>query len=174
MGLIGRLLSYAFTQTGADIKLDPGGGENRTAEHFQPANMASRPLPEDYVVTVPVPGAGRVAVVAFVDPGAPDDLAPGDAMLYARDSNGARSVSVRLDSDGTLTAQNGGGSLTLEASGNVIINGVTIDTNGNITAPGDGVFQGSTLSVAGKNVNGHTHPQANDSGGNVEQPVGAF
>lgn len=191
MGLLGRLLSYSYRVVNGfnigDVKTDPGGGENRTAQHFQPANIAGRPLPDDVAALLPVPGAGRVVAVAFGDPSAPDDLEPGELLLYARDDTGARVLSVKLANDGALTARNadGGelllnpngsgrlgnsnGGIIIDAGGQVTINGFTIDTSGNVSTTGSGEFGtgefGTSLRVGGKELNNHTHSGVTTGGG---------
>jgi len=177
VGFLARILSYTYRAVSgvfsADIKGDLGGGENRTAQHFQPANMASVPLVSDTAALLPVPGAGRLVAVAFNDPGAPDDLQPGEAMVYARNSSGARVVSVKLSQDGSCSIGNANGGIVIEAGGNVAINGFIIDLGGNSDTPGSGEF-GPSLTVDGKDINGHTHTQPNDTGVDTEVPTDPF
>lgn len=202
-GLIGRVLSFVrVTRNGAqisDVKVNPGGGPNVTAEHFAPPGDDSHPLPTDYAYTAPTPQRGRQAAVGYVDPINTPQAQPGEKRIYARDSDGAVVVevwlkndgeatifnengTVTLSPDGTITAENGNGSVTLSADGSIlgqngagsfelqtsgdfVVNGVTIAANGAVTIP-------SSLTLNGKEIAEHNHSQANDSGGNTEQPTG--
>jgi hypothetical protein len=60
MGLIAKLLSFVRVErNGAkinDVKVDPGGGPNITAEHFAPIGDDAHPLPGDFVVANNVRG----------------------------------------------------------------------------------------------------------------------
>lgn len=67
--------------------------------------------------------------------------------------------------DGSITGQNSNGSFQLQTGGDFLVNGVTIDSSGNVTIP-------SSLTLNGKEIAEHTHSQANDSGGNTEQDTG--
>lgn len=210
MGLIGRILSFVRAQRNgaqiSDVKTDPGGGPNVTAEHFAPAGDDAHPLPGDYVYGAPSPQRGRYAAVGYVDPANLSKAQPGEKRLYARDGDGQQVGEVWLKADGTIVsenangrttlaadgsfeAQNGSGSVTLaangsilgqnaagsfelQAGGNFVVNGVTITPAGQITTP-TGLVTPSAV-VNGVEVDGHNHPQANDSAGNTEQPTGAM
>lgn len=181
MGLIGRVLSYAYRVLGADnvadIKLDSGGGANTTAWHAEPANQTSRPLASDLVVVVPIPGQGRQVAVAFIDRANPQDILEGEHKSYARDAAGAVKCQALLKNDGQVLITNAMGSFTLEAGGNVVINGVTIDTSGNIFGAADvtasGTVEGSTVegtsSLKGAGVEhvGHVHAGVTTGGGST-------
>lgn len=185
-GLIGRVLSFVrVTRNGAqisDVKVNPGGGPNVTAEHFAPPGDDSHPLPTDYAYTAPTPQRGRLAAVGYVDPLNTPQAQPGEKRIYARDTDGVVVVEVWLKNDGTITAENGNGSVTLSADGSIlgrngagsfelqtsgdfVVNGVIIAANGAVTIP-------SSLMLNGKEIAGHNHSQANDSGGNTEQDTG--
>lgn len=183
-----------------DVKVDPGGGAIITAEHFATPGDDSHPLPGDYVFIEDAPGSGRASVIGYLDPLNTPKAQPGDKRIYARDADtGAVVVEVWLQNDGTGTLSNdngsavllpdGGsiattpngtfetkadgsikgtnssGSFELQAGGDFVVNGVTIDKTGNVTIP-------TSLTLAGKEIAGHDHSQANDSGGNTEQDTG--
>lgn len=78
--------------------------------------------------------------------------------------------------DGSIKGVNGSGSFELQAGGDFVVNGATIDTTGKITSPVQVVAPTMTaatsLTVSGKEMAGHTHAQANDSGGNTEANTG--
>jgi hypothetical protein len=103
-------------------------------------------------VLIPVPGEGREVVVAFIDPKNAQDTAAGGAKVYARDTAGDVVCSILLKSDGSINI-----------NGAVNINGVTIDTDGNVTAPPSAKIEAPTVegttSLKGAGVEhvGHAH-----------------
>lgn len=221
MGRIGVLLSFSRVERNSakisDVKIDPGGGPNITAEHFAPAGDDSFPLTTDYIVTNEIPRTGGETVVGYVDPINTPKATAGDKRIYARDANSGANVnevwlkndgsvlvsndngSVLLRADGgsvittpastfdaaangSIKGDNGSGSFELQSGGDFLVNGVNIDTSGNITGAlnitasatvtGATVVASTSLTVAGKEMGGHTHSQANDSGGNTESNTG--
>lgn len=214
MGRIARLLSFVrVIRNGAkvsDVKVDPGGGANITAQHFAPSGDDSHPLPIDFVIIEDVEGTGRESVVGYVDPVSEPKALPGDKRIYARDENGVTvveiwlkntgealisndngSVTLRPDgstvtttpggtfdakADGSIKGDNGSGSFELQAAGDFLVNGVTIDVNGNITTSatitGNTVAATTSLTVAGKEMDQHTHAQGNDSNGDTQVNTG--
>ena len=60
-----------------------------------------------------------------------------------------------LKGDGSLVIENGAGKLELAPNGDVTINGVVIDTNGNVAAPGDVTAMAAGPSV---HLSSHVHP----------------
>lgn len=199
-GRIAKLLSFIrVTRNGArisDVKINPGGGRNVTAEHFASPGDDSHPLTSDYVLSVSVPRQGGEAVAGYLDPINTPRATPGDKRIYARNaSNGATIVELWLKSDGSailsndsgsvtlgvngsITGSNDNGSFALQVGGNFVVNGAIIDTSGNISSPGDitaiGTASAATvaattsLTVGSKEMSTHTHSQANDSGGSTE------
>ena len=193
MGL-GKLLSFfRGIRNGAklsDVKLDPGGGPNITAEHFSAPGDDSHPLAGDYVVSVDIQRSGGSAVVGYLDPKNDQKTAQGEKRIYARDSSGVSIVELWLKNDGTAILSNAGGSVTLsptgsiksqnangsaelQAAGNFVVNGVTIDTEGNIITPASvsapTIAAGASLTVASKEMRGHTHSQGVDSANDTQQ-----
>lgn len=113
MGLIGRILSFVRAQRNgaqiSDVKTDPGGGPNVTAEHFAPAGDDAHPLPGDYVYGSPSPQHGRYAAVGYVDPANQSKAQPGEKRLYARNADGQQVGEVWLKADGTIVSENDNG-----------------------------------------------------------------
>ena len=175
MGRIAKILSFVRTLANgakvSDVKVDPGGGANVTAQHFSSPGDDAHPLATDYAVTMEVQRTGGVAAVGYVDPINEPKALRGDKRTYARDAaSGEAVVEVWLQNDGTGTlsnsngsavllpdggvelttpegtfeakadgsikGSNGSGSFELEAGGDFLVNGVIIDTNGNITTAG--------------------------------------
>ena len=73
-----------------------------------------------------------------------------------------------INNFGGITGSNANGSFKLEAGGDFVVNGVTIDTLGNITTPAilfadKGSFT-TALTAAAKQLVGHTHPAGTPPG----------
>lgn len=154
MGLIAKLLQFTRRGAADEAQSDAGGGNTLTATSFSNANSDSHPLPDDYVALVPIPQSGRVMAVGYHDAANERTAAAGENVQYSRNEAGeivARThwkndgsvvtynaeASVELLADGTVKGDNAAGSFELQAGGNFIVNGVTIDTDGNITTPGN-------------------------------------
>ena len=187
MGRIAKILSFVrVIRNGAnvsDIKTDPGGGANVTVEHFAPLGDDSHPLNTDYVATMDISRTGGGVAVGFVDPLNAPKASPGDKRIYGRDADtGAVVVEIWLKNDGTaivsndngsvvlspggsIKGDNGSGSFELAEGGDFLVNGVTIDTGGNISATS---VAATSVAVAGKEMSGHTHSQGNDSSGDTQ------
>lgn len=203
MGRIGQLISFVRATVGtaktSDVKVDRGGGDNRTAQHFSDPGDDSFPLPGDYPALLDQAGTGRDSAVGWVDPKNLQKSTAGDKRIYARDANGDEIVQLWLKSDGTaelsnangsvvlrpdggtvtttplstfdtaadgsIAGTNGNGNFELQAAGDFVVNGVTIAANGAVTIP-------ASLTLASKEIAGHDHSQANDSGGNTEADTG--
>lgn len=202
MGRIAKLLSFLRTSRNeakiSDVKADPGGGPNITAEHFADSGDDSHPLPGDYVALNTDSGSGRESAIGYLDPLNEPKAQPGDKRIYGRDSesgavvvevwlkndgtaivsNDNGSVTLRPDggtvvttpestfdaaADGSIKGDNGNGSYELQAGGDFLVNGVTIDTSGNVTIP-------TSLNLAGKEIAGHDHPIT--SGSSAPGPTG--
>lgn len=216
MGRINKILSFVRSAVGAakvsNVKVDPGGGANRTAQHFAPAGDDSHPLPDDYAATIPVQRTGSEVAVGYVDPKNEQKAQPGEKRIYARDpSDGSVVVEVWLKNtgeaatanengsatlrpdggsvittpkstldakaDGSIKGVNSNGSFELQAGGNFVVNGVTIDISGNITSPATitapTVAGSSSLTVAGKEMGGHAHAGSPTAPTGPVSPTGA-
>lgn len=153
MGLIGRVLSFVRAQRNgarvSDLKLDPGGGDIRTAEHFAPPGDDSYPLDTDYVYVGRTPQNGRVSAIGYVDPQNTPKAAKGEKRIYSRDGSGAVAAEVWLKSDGTVVLDNGNGSVTLAPDGST----EAANPLGSVTLAADG-------SILGQNAAGSFELQA--------------
>lgn len=197
MGRIARLLSFVrLTRNDAkvsDVKVNPGGGPNITAEHFADAGDDSHPLITDYVALNRGSGTGRESAIGYLDPLNEPKAQPGDKRIYARDadsgavvvevwlkndgsavvSNENGSVTLRPDggtvvatpestfdaaADGSITGDNGNGSFELQAGGDFSVNGVTIDTSGNISTTGSIEGVGVKDNATNVTLSTHVHP----------------
>lgn len=207
MGRIARLLSFVrltkYDAKVSDVKVNPGGGPNITAEHFSDAGDDAYPLMTDYVALNTDVGSGRETAIGYLDPLNEAKAQPGDKRIYGRNAeSGVVSVEVWLKNDGTAIVSNDSGSVTLYPDGGTIINtplstfdvstngsirgnndngsfelnvggdflvnGVTIDTNGNIISPakitGNIISGNTSLQVSGKEMAGHLHPAGTPPG----------
>lgn len=127
-----------------NIKCDPSGGANLTAEHFNPPGEDSLPLPGDIAALTEGAGSGGAAVAGYIDPKNEGKAANGEKRLYARDAGGAVKVELWFKGDGSLVATNGAGTWELKPDGalevvapKIVLNGVEIDDAGNLKAPGE-------------------------------------
>lgn len=120
-GVVGRILSSVWRVIGGvsitDVKMDPGGGPNVTAEHFQPAGDDSPALPGDYGYASPGPQAGRYAVVGYVDAYNAPVAVPGEKRIYARNAAGVIVGACWLKGDGTIVTENDLGRTELRPDG---------------------------------------------------------
>jgi hypothetical protein len=144
----------------SDVIVDPGGGANITVQHYADPGDDSHPVMSDRGVIVGTPGKGRARIVGYADLINTPKALVGDKRIYSRDSNGASIAEIWLKNDGSIVVSNTNGNFELKNDG-------SIDINGDVVITGN-------LSVAGKDFITHTHPQANDSGGNVEVPTGVL
>ena len=181
MGRLGKILSFVgVTRNGAkvrDVKADMGGGVNATAEHYSAPGDDSQPLAGDYVATVTTMRSGVVVAVGHLDPKNEHTAQAGEKRIYSRDAGGGTVADVWLKNDGTIVhdndgmtfemrpdgsieGNNGAGSFELTAGGDFIVNGVTIDITGNITATGlsaTTVAATASLTAAALELVGHVH-----------------
>lgn len=150
------------TEEGAlfvDVQVDPGGGNNLTAQHFADAGDDSQPLPDDFAALDDAPGAGAVQTVGYFDPKNTGKAMPGEKRIYSRQTDGTQAAHVWCKNDGTVVIEAilGGGKVEIGTDGVIDLNGVKIDKQGNIMAPGD-VTAMST--GPGVKLSTHLHPTA--------------
>ena len=200
-GLIGKLLSFVrVVRNGAnlsDVKTDVGGGDVLTATHSQGSGIDSVPLPGDYPITIKIPRSGGIVTVGFVETDAQQKAGAGDTRFYARGADRLETIEFWLKADGTgllsnsngqfelrpdgsIRGQNANGHYELLANGTIDLNGVTIDTDGNINTAGNidgadieasGELAAPSVKAAGKELAGHKHNIL--SGSSAPGPTGA-
>jgi hypothetical protein len=180
MGLISIVRQFARTVVEGAYRTyvthDPGYPDTNEAYVFGPSGEDSPPLPEDSVYLGDSPGAGRENALGYMDTRNEGVAEPGEKRMYARDPDGAIVATIWMQGDGTIFLSNGNGSIEMAPSGDVTINGVTIDTSGNISTDGD-IDAGGDITATGEVTGGalpialttHTH---NDSlGGPTTAPI---
>lgn len=127
MGRIAYVVSFEANDSGgeniADVKIDIGGGEIVTAEHFASPGVDSQPLTGDYVATSSYDGGSEEAAVGYADPDNALVAGPGEVRLYSRDSLGNIVAAVYCKSDGSILVENENGAIGMAPDGTVNING---------------------------------------------------
>ena len=157
MGIVSEVLSAE----GKDIKSDRGSGDNVTAQHFSAPGDDSLPLKGDYSALSQATGTGRQTSVGYRDGKLEGKAAPGEKRIYARSGPGEMSCEVWLKSTGEVIITNTVGTFVMQPTGDVVINGIILKADGS-----------DIILATGKSLMHHSHPQANDSAGNTEQPTG--
>ena len=177
MGRLATILSFVrVTRNDAklsDVEVDPGGGALITTEHVAPPGDDSFPLTTDYAATMGIDRTGGEVAVGYVDPVNDPVAQAGEKRIYGRDpstgapvnqvylqangdiliSNDAASFLVKAD--GSIKGDNGSGVFELQAGGDFVVNGATIDTAGNITSPTS--VNAPSIVAASKELAGHIH-----------------
>lgn len=130
-----------------------------TAEHYAPPGIDAVPLEGDTAVQVAGAGNGRKAVVGYMDTVNAGVAEAGEVRIYSRNGDKEVVAYAWLKSGGEVVIRAGssGGTITLKPEGNVVINGVTIDTDGNVITPGDVTVKEGASQVT---VSTHLHPTA--------------
>lgn len=190
MGLIADILNFARVNiNGRDYSestVNPGGGANITIVHYADPGDDSSPLPGDKVAGMPTQRSGSAIAVAYLDLKNLMKAQPGDKRIYSRDSAGNQVAEVWLKNngdiivdngegifsvlaDGTISGVNQNGSFALVPGGNFVVNGVTIDTGGNITTLGD--VTANEVTASGVVLTTHIHSGVETGGGNTGGPV---
>lgn len=165
------------------VTVSPGGGADITVFHIAPPGDDSQPLIGDWAVIQTMERSGTESIVGYVDPNNTPKVLAGEKRIYARDpETGLTVVEVWLRGDGTaltenaagfsslspegiITGANSNGSFQLQDSGDFVVNGVTIKADGQVIIP-------SSLLLNSKEIDGHTHSQANDGGGDSQADTG--
>ena len=184
MGYIGLVLQYElFTREGLNgsrIVSDVGAGYNLTCDHFSTAGDDSPPLTDDYCFVVESPAKGNYECVGYLDPNTTRKSAQGERRIYSRNADGEQVAEVWLKNNGDVVVDNGSGTMTLQADGTINLNGVIIDPDGNISAPGtmdaEGTITGGAVqTAAGVDLDTHPHGPGSYSngGGSVGGTSGA-
>jgi len=171
VGRIAQILSFlrvtkndASASKVSHVKCNPGGGANVTVEHYADAGDDASPLTRDYVATQPVNTSGGEVALGYADTLNTPKAQPGDKRIYSRDAaTGIWVAEVWLKADGSIIGANQNGSFQLLANGDFMVNGLTIDTAGNLSTPG--TITGGAMNVE---LTGHTHTQGPDSGADTQ------
>lgn len=162
-GIVGLLRSTIWRLRGGvsvtDVTLDPGGGPNVSAEHFQPAGDDAVPLPGDYSYAGPGPQKGRYAAVGYLDARNPPVASAGEKRMYSRNQTGVPMAAIWIKADGAIRGENAAGYFELEPGGDFWVNGARITVDGDV------------ITSDGVSLRNHPHNQGNDSGNDSEVPT---
>ena len=165
MGFIANLISFARKGLISQAKVDPGGTYTQEAVHFDSPGDDSYPLPGDKVALIRTERSGVLDAVGYIDPKNKQKAKPGGKRIYSRDAAGNQVAEIWLMNDGTISGSNANGSFTLDVAGDFVINGVIIDTDGNIITTGKitapEIEAENSLIINNGELNGHTHISAN-------------
>lgn len=138
-----------------EVQVDAGGGELLTLDHVDSCGEDSPPLAGDHAAVSESTGAGAARSAGYLDPKNPGAALAGEKRMYARDADGAVAAEVWIKGNGDVAIR------SIKSGGKIILNGVEIDQDGNVTVPGKVDATGEvTTSAAGAPVtlSQHTHP----------------
>ena len=134
VGRLARLLSFNRIPSNhsgvpqSDVKVNPSGGDNVTADHMADPGDDAYPLDLDYVYIAPLSRANRFVANGYADVVNQPRAEKGDKRIYGRRSDTGEWVNeVWLKSDGTIFINNQVCSTTMLPTGTVIT------TNGTAT-----------------------------------------
>lgn len=160
MGLISAIVDVTRTDEDGvpvyDITVDTGGGANVTARYVSPPGDDSPPRVGDSALVIDGPQTGSAVVVGLID-GTSRSAGLGEKRFFSRDGDGNPIAWVWLKADGEVEIRNEHGHFIMEPEGAVTINGVVIDIDGNILAPGEVTAQSDTAPVG---LSTHLHNTA--------------
>jgi hypothetical protein len=113
------------------VQVDLGDEEIVTAEHLGAPGEDALPLVGDEAMVQECEGAGATFCTGYADPKNAGGAQEGEHRRYARDDQGTLVCEVWLKRDGTIALR------SVAAGSKVDLNGVLIDQQGNLTAPGE-------------------------------------
>ncbi len=116
MGRIGTVLEFGREAEVEWVKIDLGGENTKTADHYSPPGVDAPPLPGDFAALETSTGEGTVQATGYSD-ATTREASPGEHRTYARDSDGLVVGSLWLKGDGSIVAANAGGQMTLSTAG---------------------------------------------------------
>jgi hypothetical protein len=124
-----------------DVKVNPGGGDNHTCEHFADAGDDAYPIPTDYTVIVENPRTGGRVSVGYVDPINTPKATLAEKRIYGRTTAGLAINEVWLKSNGDIVINNDVATVTLFINGNIVAENdtatITAFNNGDIRMEND-------------------------------------
>lgn len=125
MGEIGTVKRFERDGADANVIVDTGGVNTRTAEHFEGAGDDCQPLPGDAVALQPGAGTGNKQAVGYHDPVDGNKVAEsGEGGIYGRDpTTGAAVCRVRAMNDGSILIESlNGAPIDIKSTGRVTVN----------------------------------------------------
>lgn len=134
-----------------DVTIDAGGGELLTIEHVDSCGEDAPPLAGDYAAISESTGQGAVRSAGYTDTKNAGVALGGEKRIYARDPDTGAIVA-----EGWLKGNGDVAFTSIKSGGKIILNGVEIDQQGNITAPGDVTAKAGTAQLV--TLTQHIHP----------------
>jgi hypothetical protein len=133
------------------VKVDEVGGPLLTLDNYVPCGDDSPPLSTDFAAIKPATGRGNAQAVGYLDPQNKGKALGGEKRTYARNANGTVVAEIWAKGNGDVFIT------SLASGGKINLNGVEIDQQGNITAPGDVTAMSGSPGTSVK-LSTHLHP----------------
>jgi hypothetical protein len=134
------------------VKVDEVDGPLLEPENFPPCGDDAPPLATDFAAIKEATGRGTTQVVGYQDPKNKGKALGGEKRIYARDpDDGSVVADIWLHGDGTIEIT------SIKSGSSINLNGVLIDQQGNITAPGDVTAMSASPATSVK-LSTHLHP----------------
>lgn len=178
-----------------DVQANTSANANLTPHLYLGPGEDSLPLPDDFCMLIPTKQSGVYSVVGFLDPQANQFAQPGEKRVYSRDEDGNETASIWLKQSGDIVAENekclfellSDGSIALKnksgesdlglitmngTTGSISLNGVVIDSEGNISNITSVTSNGEVTAQAGANsVKLSTHVHTGNLGAPTTPPT---
>ena len=174
MGLIARVLQ-AFRGERNELtvqrtKIDTGGGAVIQCDNYLSPGDDSVSVDGDYAYAAKIDHTANAhCMVGFVDPKNAAQALPGEKRLYSRDGDGLVALTLWMKRDGQCHIYNDNGYFRLDPDGKVLVNGVEIDTDGNIATNGK-ITANEIETTAGIDLGTHIHGGVEPGAGDTLQP----
>lgn len=142
-----------------EVRIDTGGGNIVTGDHFEGASGDSLPVVGDFAVFIDGDGTGTVEIIGYHKGSLVGQAAQGEWREIVRKPDGTPVLEVWGKGDGRLEINgiiNGGAFVLDPADGSFTINGVKFDRDGNVTAPGEITAKAGTPGSV--TLTQHVHP----------------
>lgn len=134
-----------------EVKVDQGDQQPIVAEHYGAPGDDSPPLPGDIVATKESSGKGSAQAIGYNDAKNAGVALGGEKRIYARDPDDGSIVA-----EGWLKGNGDVAFTSIKSGGKIILNGVEIDQQGNITAPGEVTAKAGSAQLV--TLTQHIHP----------------
>lgn len=132
---------------GVEVTVEIAGSDvTDAAEHFANSGDDAPPLPGDFAALSDAPGKGSRRVGGYVDPKNQGKALGGEKRIYARTPDGILIAEIWIHGDGMIEIK----------GGRYKIGSVEIDSDGNITTPGEITAKAGTPAMV--TLTQHKHP----------------
>lgn len=145
MSKVGKVVRTQDSEDGVEVVVEGDADNLVTADHFCTPGVDARPVPGDYVHLIPMQSDRYHAVVYdMVEVSVAKD---GEVIVMSRSpSTGKKVASIHLTADGNVNV--------LTASGEINLNGLIIDRDGNLHTPGEVTTAKGGIDI---NLSDHIH-----------------